>query len=158
MSALTTTAAARRTSTRPDPRRADAPARPRLRVVPRQRRTARYVVAMVVLGAAGIFGIVSLSALAAESAFAARALEAEIDELSLRYDELTAEVAGLESPERVRAVATTELGMVRADQPAFLVVERPVGSATQPAAEPEIEPAASRRVADPVKQALGAGG
>jgi cell division protein FtsL len=154
MSALTTAAARTRLAVgRPAPSTGPAE-RPRLRVVPRPRRTGRYLALMAVVAAAGIFGVVSLSALAAESAFAARALEAEIDDLALRYDELTAEVAGLESPERVREVATAELGMVRAAEPAFLVVERWQGKEATPAAQPTV---AEELSDDPLKQALGTG-
>jgi cell division protein FtsL len=126
--------------------------RPRLRVVPRRRRTGRFVVLFAAVAAAGVFGVVSLSALAAEAAFAARALESEIDELALRYDELTAEVAALESPERVRTVATEELGMVRAQDPAFLLVERPASA--RETVPTSVEPSLS----DPLKPALGSRG
>lgn len=156
MSALTTAAARARSTLGVRPAPTGAPrGRPSLRVVPRRRHTGRYLALMLVVGAVGIFGIVSLSALAAESAFAARALEGEIDELAIRYDELTAEVAGLESPARVRGVATTQLGMVPADQPAYLIVERSL----QPEDRPTVEPASDggERLRDPVKQALGAG-
>jgi hypothetical protein len=145
MSALP--AALTRRAPRPAPAR-----RPDLRVVPRLRHTGRYLALIVVLGAAGVFGIVSLSALAAESAFAARALEGEIDDLSFRYDELTAEVAALESPGRVRDVAIGELGMVPATQPAYLVIDRPPAAA--PADGGEL---AAEHMADPLQQALAAG-
>lgn len=103
-------------------------ARPSLRLVGRPRRTARYVVLIVVIAVAGVIGVVSLSALAAEAAFEARALQGEVAELSVRYDELTSEVAGLEAPARIRAVAEGELGMVRAESPSFLVAEGPARS------------------------------
>lgn len=150
MSALPT--ALTRRSARPAP--ASAPQqRPDLRVVPRPRHTGRYLALIVALGAAGVFGIVSLSALAAESAFAARALESEINDLSFRYDELTAEVAALESPSRVRSVATTELGMVPAVQPAYLIVERPL--TTRPVVrDDELQ---ADLLADPTLQAAEAG-
>jgi cell division protein FtsB len=149
MSALTTTA---RPRPQARPEREGTARRPELRVVPRRARRGRYFVAMVLLLAAGIFGSVALSALAAESAFAARELESEIQTLAYRYDELTAEVARLESPERVRSVATTELGMVRAEEPAFLVVERLI---SERGASADVVPVGG--VADPVKQALGSG-
>jgi cell division protein FtsL len=152
------------TATTPVRRRTAAPAadpsrRPTLRVVPRRRHRGRYVVAMLVIGAVGVFGIVSLSALAAEAAFAARALEQEIDELAFRYDELTAEVASLESPARVRAVAQEQLGMVPAEQPAFLIVDgSAVGGGPAPGVGPEaVLSESSGTVTDPVKHALGAG-
>lgn len=97
--------------------------RPTLRVVARPRRTARFALAVVVVAIAGVVGVVSLSALAAEAAFEARSLQEEVTDLSLRYDELTAEVASLEDPARIRAVAENELGMVRTDSPTFLVAE-----------------------------------
>jgi cell division protein FtsL len=147
MSALTTALPRRRPATTPEGAR-----RPELRVVPPRRRTGRYLAAMVLVGAVGVFGIVSLSALAAEAAFAARALEQEIDELAFRYDELTVEVATLESPARVREVATTQLGMVRAEQPAFLIVERQAAARSDGATALR-----SGAVTDPVKHAMGAG-
>jgi cell division protein FtsL len=119
---------------------------PRLEVVAPPRHVGRYALLLVVLGILGVFGIVSLNAMAAESAFEARALEAEVRDLSLRYDELTAEVAHLASPERVREVAVSELGMVPAEQPGFLVAD--AGTA--------VGNAAPGRVSDPIKPVLGA--
>lgn len=149
------------------PRRAGAPAagRPHLRVVAEPRRGGRYLLAAVLAGGVGLFGVVGLHALAAEQSFQVRNLESEVRELSLRYDELTAEIAGLESPERVRQVATLQLGMVPAREPGFLVADtsgsgdsdfvarrgtlRPAGSQTGSSADDD--------VADPVKQVLAAG-
>lgn len=102
-----------------------APRRPDLRVVGPARHSARYIVVIVGLSLLGIIGVVSLSALAAEAAFEARELQAEVTELSLSYDELTAEVAALESPERIRHVAETELGMVEPESATFLLAEAP---------------------------------
>lgn len=148
MSALTTNDRPRQ---RPGRGPAERP-RPRLRVVPHRRHRGRYVAAMMAIGVLFVFGILSFSALAAESAFEARSLEEEIDALAIRYDALTAEVARLESPGRVRAVATEELGMVPADQPAYLVVE---GSGpTQPSDETALP---TGGLSDPVKSALGSG-
>lgn len=96
--------------------------RPHLRVVGPVRHVRGYVALMCLVGALGIFGVVALSALAAESAFEARALEAEVERLAQRHDELEAEVAALAAPERVRDVAVHELGMVPAGQPGFLAV------------------------------------
>lgn len=130
----------------------DERSRARLRVVPQRGRRGRYVAAMMAIGVLFIFGIISFSALAAESAFEARTLEAEIGALEIRYDELTAQVARLESPGRVRAVATEELGMVPAEQPAYLVVE---GSRTAGGSGATVLPTGS--VSDPMKSALGSG-
>lgn len=95
---------------------------PQLRVVDEPRHTTRYMLLLALVAVLGVTGIVSLNALAAEASFKAQELEDEVAELSHRYDELTAEVAELESPERVRRVATSELGMVPAD-PVYLSPE-----------------------------------
>ena len=107
----------------PQPRRRSAPT-PIGLVAPR-RHPARYLIVMILLAAAGVFGCVTLNALAAEQSFAVRELEADVAELTRVADELTVEVTRLESPDRVHRVATTRLGMVPADQPAFLVMPRP---------------------------------
>lgn len=131
--------------------RPTGPDRAELRVVPRRRRRGRLLALFVAAAAAGVFGVVTLNALAAESAFAARELEQQVEELGRRYDELTAEVAGLESPERVREVATSELGMVPAEEPDFLVADGGGGDGPR---RPAVRDGA---VADPVKRVLGGG-
>jgi cell division protein FtsB len=145
------------------PRPTAAPAgRPHLRVVAEPRRGARYLVTAMLVGGIGLFGVVGLHALAAEQSFQVRNLEEEVRELSLRYDELTAEIAGLESPERVRQVATGQLGMVPAREPGFLVAETS-GSGDRDfiASRGTLRPSAGspddEDVADPVKQVLAAG-
>lgn len=153
MSALPSPSTRRAAAGQPRARR-----RPNLRVVGPPRNTARYVVALLVLGAAGVFGIVSLSALAAEAAFAERSLGRDVAGLTYHYEELTAEIAELSSPARVRATAVGELGMVPAEEAAYLVVDAPLDGPVRPAAaEGDMVPA-SYVVADPVKQALGSGG
>ncbi|MDP8969596.1 MAG: septum formation initiator family protein, partial [Actinomycetota bacterium] len=107
----------------PDGLRRAGAVRPDLRLVERPRHAARWLAVLALFAAAGVFGVVSLHALAAEKAFTARALEVEVNRLALRHHELTAEVAALESPERVRRLATAQLGMVPAQQPAFLVLD-----------------------------------
>jgi len=125
--------------------------RPDLRLVAAPRHTGRYLLLGVLLAAVAVFGTVSLGALAAESTFEAQGLDDEVDELSLRYDELTAEVARLESPEHVRGVARAELGMVPAEQPSYLVAEPPEVAAEVPSEEDES--LAVGQVTDRVKQA-----
>lgn len=134
---------------------ASSSATPDLRVVSRPRHPGRFVSAALLVVAAGVFGVVSLNALAAEAAFEARTLEAEVVELSLRYDELTASVAALESPARVRSVAVDTLGMTQVSQPEFLVLDTEL-RATAEASRPAIDAPllADNVVADPVKQAL----
>jgi hypothetical protein len=154
MSALTSAAArSSRPLPAPSPRR-----RPHLRIVAPARNTKRYAVLSAAIAAAGIFGIVALHARAAEQSFQARALAEEVHELALRYDELTAEIAGLEAPERVRQVAVGQLGMVPAEQPGFLVAERHgAGDADSRRQGGTLQASAGDDVADPVKQVLAAG-
>lgn len=108
----------------PRPRRRAAPPTPIRVVAPVRRRSTRYVVVMLAMAAIGVFGCVTLNALAAEQSFAARELEADVAELSRAADELTVEVTRLESPDRLHRVATSNLGMVTAEEPAFLVMPR----------------------------------
>ena len=110
-----------RPARRPAPVAVPVPPRRRLRVVA-PRRTVRYIAAMLVLGALGIFGSVALNALAAEQSFAVRELEADVAELTRTADELTVNVTRLESPARLHRTAVRKLGMVPADQPAFVVL------------------------------------
>lgn len=122
----------------------DSGRRPELRLVGPPRHTSRFVLAVGVVTVLAVFGIVSLHALAAEAAFEARALESEVSDLSDRQDELTVEVARLESLERIREAAVSDLGMVPAEQPGYLVLDGssspldgPVGSRlAKPAAAP----------------------
>lgn len=104
-------------------RSARAAAAPRLTLVTPPPRSRRYIVAMVALITMAVFGSVSLNAMAAEQSFAAKELDAEVRELKLRTDELTVEIARLESPDRIRAVAAKHLGMVSPTQPGYLVVD-----------------------------------
>lgn len=122
MAAVPSPAAAQ---TAPAPRRQPAPPsqRPDLRVVGPPRHTRRFVLALGVVVAAAIFGVVALHALAAQASFEAAELEAEVADLSARHEELTAEVARLESPDRIRDVATGELGMVSAERPGYVVLD-----------------------------------
>ena len=114
----------------PAPAPTDHADRPHLRVVDEPRRTGRWLALLGMLAVAALVGIVSLSALSAEASYTASELEAEITELSYRYDELTAEVATLESPARIRQVAEQELGMVPSEQPAYLVLDGQVGESS----------------------------
>ncbi len=121
------------------------PPPPALRLVGPRRHVGRYVVTLVVVGAIGVFGCVTLNAFAAKQSFAARTLQVEVDELAMRYDELTVDVAALESPRRVRRVAVRRLGMVPALAPAFLVLDDPrpeAGDATRANAAPAAATAA----------------
>ncbi len=128
--------------TRTAPQEATTRLRTHLQLVGAPRHTRLFTVALVIVLALGVFGIVSLNALAAEQAFQARSLETRVAQLSTRYDELTARVARLESPSRLRRVATLQLGMAPAEEQAYLSLRRPDA------------PLPARPVADPVKQAF----
>lgn len=94
-----------------------------LHVAPRRRRhSGRYLVLMVALTALGVFGAVTFNALAAEQSFAARELQRDVDELRRTSEELIVEVTRLESPVRLQRAAKRRLGMVRAEQPAFVML------------------------------------
>lgn len=112
----------RRTATQP----------PQLRAVPAaaSRRSGWAVMCWLMVSAivvVGVIGVVALNALAAESSFAAMEVENRITELTLRHDNLVAEVAMLETPARVRQVATAQLGLVEPEQPGFLVIQQDQG-------------------------------
>jgi cell division protein FtsL len=96
-----------------------------LRVVrePRRRHALLWALVTMVVAAGLVFGTVSINALAAGNAVEARELEAAVNEAEQRYGELVAEVARLEDPARIEQAAA-ELGMVRAESPRYLVVER----------------------------------
>lgn len=79
---------------------------------------------MITITAVGVFGSVALNALAAEQSFAVRELEAEVAGLTRAADELQVDVTAMESPDRIHRVATRRLGMVEAQQPAFVVLPR----------------------------------
>jgi cell division protein FtsB len=104
---------------------ADERRRRHLRVVPeaRPRHTLRFALLYVVLAGATVFGTVSLNALAAGDAVAARQLEQELVSAEREYAALVAEVARLEDPARIRAAAL-DLGLVPAGSVRFLVVDR----------------------------------
>lgn len=100
-----------------------APSGPRLQVVTSNPRSSRFALVLLIIAAIGVFGVVSVGAKTAEAAIQVRALEADVDELKRDYELLTAEVAQLESPERIRSVAVDRLGMVEAEDAQFVVVD-----------------------------------
>ncbi len=96
-----------------------------LRVVPehRARHTLAFALLYLLVGAAIVFGTVTVNALAAGDAVTARELDRQVTEAERRYELLTAEVAALEDPARIEQAAR-ELGMVRAESPRYLVLQR----------------------------------
>ena len=96
---------------------------PSLQVVMSNPRSSRLALVLLVIAAIGVFAVVSVGAKTAEAAVQVRSLSGEVDELKQRYEILTAEVAELESPERIRRSAVDELGMVEPNGRQFLVVD-----------------------------------
>jgi cell division protein FtsL len=121
-----------------------------LRVVPehRPRHTLAFALLYLLVGAAVVFGTVSVNALAAGDAVTAQQLEREVQDAERRYELLTAEVAHLEDPARIEQAAR-ELGMVRAESPRYLVVGR-----TLPADGAGSHPVPPGETPDPLKPVL----
>jgi hypothetical protein len=96
-----------------------------LRVVeePVKRHTLVYVLAMILVGGAVIFGAVALNALAAGAAVEARELEAQVADSERLYAQLVADVAALEDPARIREAAL-ELGLEPAAPARYVALER----------------------------------
>lgn len=138
MSALPQTAPHRRPA--PDARTRRPP--PPLRLVPPRPR-ASWVAIMISLVVVGVLGVVGLQAQAAGAAFEARELEQQVTDLERQHEQLTAEVAELQAPERLRRIAVNDLGMVPAEDRSYLDLSQPGKLAAVPGDE----------VADPVKHA-----
>lgn len=103
--------------------RGQGPSRPRLELVTRDPRSSRMALILLIIAGIGVFGVVSVGAKTAEAAVEVRRLEADVGSLKQHYELLTADVAELESPDRIRRVAVETLGMVEADDPRFVVVD-----------------------------------
>jgi hypothetical protein len=117
-------------------------------VAPRTgRRT--LVLALMTAGVivAAVFGIVGLTAMAANASVEARALELQVARAEVRYAELVAEVAAKEDPGRIRELAM-DLGLVPSTAARHLRLSRSVH------ADGLRHPDASIMVADPLKPVL----
>lgn len=101
---------------------------PRLRLVPppRKRHTVVFALITVALCGVSVFTTVAVNALAAGDAVRLRELETAVADNERRYAELVAEVAHLEDPARIEAVAVEDLGMVPAESSRFLVIDAQV--------------------------------
>lgn len=121
-------------------RRTDETARHRrsrhLRVAPEpvERHVLVYVLAMLLVGGAVVFGAVSLNALAAGQAVEARTLDAQVAEAERLYAQLVADVAALEDPARIREVAL-DLGLEPTPPARYVALDRnlPADGAPSPA-------------------------
>lgn len=111
-------------------------ARPRLVVVPPPARHPLLLTTLsLLLVGAAVFGAVTFNALAAHDAVRARELDAALRDAEVRYGQLLAEVAALESPARI-AAAAEELGLERVDNPRLLRVQRLLPADGAAGAEP----------------------
>jgi hypothetical protein len=100
---------------------------------PVKRHTLAFALATMLVMAGAVFGAVTLNALAASTAVAARELDARVAEAERTYAQLVADVAGLEDPARIRESAL-ELGMIPAGAGRQIVLDRnlPADGATTP--------------------------
>ena len=87
------------------------------------RRTLALVLATAVTIVAAVFGIVGLTAMAANASVGARALELQVAQAERTYAELVAAVAAKEDPGRIRALAL-ELGLVPSSAARHLLLSR----------------------------------
>lgn len=132
----------------------DAPARPQLHVVeaPARGHAAHYLVGYAVVIVATILGAVGLNALAAGDAVRARDLDAAVTDAERSYTLLIAEVARLETPERIRDAAR-DLGMVPANGPTYLHVDALPGEVDEAPPAPVLGPE-GQAGQDPLKPVL----
>lgn len=130
MSTGTTVNAAALRTALPATARPSAEPRARLEVVQvtRPNHPVLWLVAVIAMLAASVLGAVSLNALAAADSVAARQLELEVAEAERLHSDLIAEVAHLDAPERIRQVATEQLGMIEANAPRYVVLGRSLPS------------------------------
>lgn len=125
--------------------------RPRLELVISNPRSSRFALVLLIIAAVGVFAVVSVGAKTAEAAVQVRSLSTEVEELKQRYELLTAEVATLESPQRIRRFAVDELGMVEPTERQFLVVD---GNGRFALHDPVVDRQVANDFTDKVKQVL----
>lgn len=82
-----------------------------------------YVVVILFVAGAAIFGAVALNALAAAESVRAHTLQAEVTAAEREYSQLVADVAALEDPGRIRQAAL-DMGMVRDGPSRHVTVRR----------------------------------
>jgi hypothetical protein len=87
------------------------------------RRTLALVLATALVIVAAVFGIVGITALAANASVEARALELQVAQAERTYAELVAAVAAKEDPGRIRELAL-ELGLVPSSAARHLILSR----------------------------------
>jgi cell division protein FtsL len=141
------------------PRRDDAADRTHLRLVRGARNglglSPRVGVVLTVLAFVGLFAVAVCHALLIERQASIDELDARVAEEQARYEDLSLEVAELESPERIRTVATEELGMVPAGEVVWLTPQEPApaGDAADDEVEEEDSPDTSAARVKPYMEA-----
>ena len=112
------------------PRRDTAADRAHLRLVRGARNglglSPRAGVVLTILAFVGLFAVAVCHALLIERQASIDELDARVAEEQARYEELSLDVAELESPERIRTEATGRLGMVPAGETVWLTPTEPV--------------------------------
>jgi hypothetical protein len=87
------------------------------------RRTLALALATALVIVAAVFGVVGLTAMAADMAVEARSLETTVADAERRYAELVAALAAKEDPGRIRELAL-ELGLVPSPAARHLILSR----------------------------------
>ncbi len=128
-----------------------ASSRPHLELITADSRSSRRALVLLIIAAIGVFGVVSVGAKTAEAAVEVRSLEADVEGMKQRYELLTADVAELESPDRIRRVAVDKLGMIEADELQFVVVD---GTGRFALHDPVVDRQVENGFTDKVKQVL----
>ena len=134
-----------RVHTRAKPAPKQAPrVRPPLRVVPpnsvpprvRRRRARLFAIGVSALVGLGLFGIAALHVVLTQGQFELQRLESSAEQQQARYEQLRLQVAELESPERIVAVAQERLGMVSPPGVTYLSPSGPVADEIAAGDEP----------------------
>jgi hypothetical protein len=138
------------------PRRDDAGDRSHLRLVRGARNglglSPRVGVVLTVLAFVALFAVAACHALLIERQSSIDELDARVAAEQARYEELSLDVAELESPERIRTEAI-ERGMVPAGEVVWLTPEEPAPSTDTTDEDPEDSPDTSAARVKPYLEA-----
>lgn len=139
----------------PRPQATPPPVTPELRVVesPPRRHAVAWLLGHAAVIVVTVLFAVSLNALAAGDAVRARDLENRVEVAERRYAHLIAEVAHMETPERIRREAL-QLGMVPAEDPTYLFLDGAQATPVDDERGPVMGPVEGTRDGDPLKPVL----
>ena len=113
----------------------------------------RAGVLLTVLAFAALFAVAASHALLIERQARVDDLDASVSEQQARYEELSLQVAQLESPERIRNEATERLGMVPSGEVVWLTPDEPAPASEDPPGEDELSPDTSAARVKPYLEA-----